>query len=80
MKDRLILGLWVLFGLGCIANLIHSFTPKPYQCDCAAINTECGQPGVYSSVKEWENTLEKEPTDAERTALSDVIDGERPMN
>lgn len=34
--------------------------PPPYQCDCAAINTECGQPGSFSSFKEWEKTLKKE--------------------
>lgn len=44
-------------------------------CSCAAINTECGT-GTYSSIREWEKTLETEATDAERTALSSVIDGE----
>lgn len=64
----------VMYGCIVLGSLLAG--TSPYQCDCAAVNTECGQPGVYNSVREWEKTLEKGPTDAERTALSNVIDGE----
>lgn len=44
----------------CDCAAINTECGQPYQCDCAAINTECGQPGTFGSIKEWEKTLEKE--------------------